>query len=178
MIEQVLVWILGCEEEREEIETPLKLERKKSAYSEEARWLMAMEIGENTSDAQRTIYKESKKKDCKALLLIHQCVDEANFERIAYAKTAREAWESLKENYEGAAKIKKVKLQTMRMKYELLQMEEGETDSDYFTKIHTLTNQMKAFGEEVKDQAMIEKILRTLTHKYDHIVGNRGVQRS
>ncbi|KAF1897731.1 hypothetical protein Lal_00032489 [Lupinus albus] len=29
---------------------------------------------------------------------------------------------------------------------------------------------MKSCGEEVKVQPVIEKILRTLTHKYDHIV--------
>ncbi|KAF1859154.1 hypothetical protein Lal_00000985 [Lupinus albus] len=92
------------------------------------------EIGENASDAQRIVYKESKKKDCKALFLIHQGVDGANFERIACPKTVKEAWENLEKNYEGAANIKKVKLQTIRRKYELLQMEDGETVSDYFTK--------------------------------------------
>ncbi|XP_019432612.1 PREDICTED: uncharacterized protein LOC109339605 [Lupinus angustifolius] len=66
--------------------------------------------------------------------------------------------------------MKEMELQTMRRKYELLQMEENETISDYFTKILTLRNKMKSCGEEVKEQSMIEKILRTLTPKYDHIV--------
>ncbi|XP_019414546.1 PREDICTED: uncharacterized protein LOC109326302 [Lupinus angustifolius] len=128
------------------------------------------EIGANACEAQRTIYRESKKKDCKSLFLIHQYVDDATFERIVGAKTTKEAWESLEKSYEGDAKIKKVKLQTMRRKYELLQMEENETVSNSFTKIHSLTNQMKYYGEEVKDQEVIEKILRTLTPKYDNIV--------
>ncbi|XP_019418591.1 PREDICTED: uncharacterized protein LOC109329380 [Lupinus angustifolius] len=92
------------------------------------------------------------------------------FQEIAGAKTTKEAWDSLEKSYEGATKIKKVKLQTIRRKYELLQMEESETISDYLTKILTLTNQMKACGEEVRDQSVIEKVLRTLTPKYDHIV--------
>ncbi|MCI92970.1 retrovirus-related pol polyprotein from transposon TNT 1-94, partial [Trifolium medium] len=29
----------------------------------------------NPTDAQRTAYREMKKKDCKALFCIHQCVD-------------------------------------------------------------------------------------------------------
>ncbi|XP_019418528.1 PREDICTED: uncharacterized protein LOC109329307 [Lupinus angustifolius] len=128
------------------------------------------EIGDNASEAQRKIHRESKKNDCKVLFLIHQCVDGANFERIVGAKTTKDAWECLEKSCEGATKIKKVKLQTMRRKYELLQMEENETISEYFTKIHSLINQMKSCGEEVKDQAVIEKILRTLTPKYDHIV--------
>ncbi|XP_019423028.1 PREDICTED: uncharacterized protein LOC109332500 [Lupinus angustifolius] len=128
------------------------------------------EIEDDANEAQRTIFRESKKKDCKALFLIHQCVDGANFEKIAGVKTAKEAWDSLEKSYEGAAKIKKVKLQTIRRKYELLQMEESDTISDYLTKILTLTNQMKACGEEVRDQSVVEKMLRTLTPKYDHIV--------
>ncbi|XP_019442233.1 PREDICTED: uncharacterized protein LOC109346948 [Lupinus angustifolius] len=128
------------------------------------------EIEDDANEAQRTIFREFKKKDCKTLFLIHQCVDGANFEKIAGAKTAKEAWDRLEKSYEGAVKIKKVKLQTIRRKYELLQMEERETISDYLTKILTLTNQMKACGEEVRDQSVIEKVLRTLTLKYDHIV--------
>ncbi|XP_019420667.1 PREDICTED: uncharacterized protein LOC109330847 [Lupinus angustifolius] len=134
------------------------------------RWRIQMKIEDDANEAQRTIFRESKKGDCKALFLIRQCVDGANFEKIAGAKTAKEAWDSLEKSYEGAAKIKKVKLQTIRRKYELLQMEERETISDYLTKILTLTNQMKACGEEVKDQSVIEKVHRTLTPKYDHIV--------
>ncbi|XP_019435536.1 PREDICTED: uncharacterized protein LOC109342032 [Lupinus angustifolius] len=128
------------------------------------------EVGENANEAQRTSYRESKKKDYKALFLIHQCVDGANFEIIDGAKTAKEAWDSLEKSYKGATKMKKVKLRTMRRKYELLQMEENETIAYYFTKILTLINQMKSYGEEVKGQSIIEKILKTLTPKYDHIV--------
>ncbi|XP_019438865.1 PREDICTED: uncharacterized protein LOC109344555 [Lupinus angustifolius] len=128
------------------------------------------EVRENENEAQRTSYRESKKKDCKALFLIHQFFDEANFERIVGAKTTKEASDSLEKSYEGAAKMKKVKLQTMRRKYELLQMKENETIAYYFIKILTLINQMKSCGEEVKRQSIMEKILKTLTHKYDHII--------
>ncbi|XP_019431815.1 PREDICTED: uncharacterized protein LOC109338919 [Lupinus angustifolius] len=38
------------------------------------------------------------------------------------------------------------------------------------TKILSLTNQMRSCGEEIKEQTMVEKVLRTLTPKYDHIV--------
>ncbi|XP_019465426.1 PREDICTED: uncharacterized protein LOC109363629 [Lupinus angustifolius] len=70
----------------------------------------------------------------------------------------------------GAKTAKEVKLQTMRRKYEVLQMEENEAIADYFTKILTLTKHMKSCGEVVKEQFVIENILRILTPKYDHIV--------
>nr|KYP59134.1 Retrovirus-related Pol polyprotein from transposon TNT 1-94 [Cajanus cajan] len=127
-------------------------------------------VGDDATDAQKSIFKESKKKDCKALFLIHQCVDDANFEKISSAANAKEAWDSLEKSYEGAEKIKKVKLQTMRRQYELMQMEESDTISGYFAKIRSLTNQMKGCEEAIKDQLVVEKVLRTLTSKFDHIV--------
>ncbi|XP_019418440.1 PREDICTED: uncharacterized protein LOC109329227 [Lupinus angustifolius] len=128
------------------------------------------EIGVNATEAQRSTYKEAKRRDCKALFLIHQCVDSANFEKIDAATTSKEAWEILDKSYEGVAKIKKVKLQTLHKQYELLQMDESETISKYMTKIMSLANHMRSYGEEIKEQTVVEKVLRTLIPKYDHIV--------
>ncbi|XP_019438939.1 PREDICTED: uncharacterized protein LOC109344640 [Lupinus angustifolius] len=49
-------------------------------------------------------------------------------------------------------------------------MDESETISEYMTKILSLTNQLRSCGEEIKEQTMVEKVFRTLTPKYDHIV--------
>ncbi|XP_028214926.1 uncharacterized protein LOC114396741 [Glycine soja] len=49
-------------------------------------------------------------------------------------------------------------------------MEETESIAEYFTKILTLTNKMKCCGEQIKEQLVVEKVLRTLTSKFDHIV--------
>ncbi|CAK8532601.1 unnamed protein product [Lathyrus sativus] len=60
--------------------------------------------------------------------------------------------------YKGVEKIKKVKLQTMQRQYELLQMEKSDTIFDYFTRILSLTTQMKGCREAVKDQLVVEKV--------------------
>ncbi|RDX74740.1 hypothetical protein CR513_45470, partial [Mucuna pruriens] len=101
--------------------------------------IQEVEVG--ATEVQRAIYKESKKKDCKALLDI------------------------LNKSYGGADKIKKVKLQSLRRQYELLSMNDQESIGDYFTKIQMLVNSMKAC-----DQQIVDKILRTLTPQFDHIV--------
>lgn len=49
-------------------------------------------------------------------------------------------------------------------------MESTEKISDYFTRILTLTNQMKVCGEKVTDQLIVEKVMCTLTPKFDYIV--------
>lgn len=128
------------------------------------------ELGENPTDAQRATYNSSKKKDCKALFFIHQSLDTANFEKIAAAKSAKEAWDTLENSYKGGAKVLKVRLQALRRQFELLQMEDNETMTEYFVKIQSFANQMKANGEKLDDLKIVEKVLRSLPSKFDHIV--------
>nr|KYP66838.1 Retrovirus-related Pol polyprotein from transposon TNT 1-94 [Cajanus cajan] len=127
-------------------------------------------LTKDSTDAQKALYRENKKKDCKATFLIHQCVDEAHFEKIAGAATSQEAWKILEKCSEGAEQLKKVRLQTMRRQYELMQMENNEKIAEFFNRIITHTNAMKNCGEKITDQTIVEKILRTLDPKFDHIV--------
>ncbi|XP_019455040.1 PREDICTED: uncharacterized protein LOC109356159 [Lupinus angustifolius] len=123
-----------------------------------------------STEAQKIVYKECKKKDCKTMFLLHQCVDEAHFEKISEARSAKEAWQILEKNNEGAEQLKKVRLQTMRIQYELMQMNSGERIAKFFNKVINHSNAMKASGEKITDQTIVEKILRTLNPRFDHIV--------
>lgn len=49
-------------------------------------------------------------------------------------------------------------------------MESNEKIAQFFNRIISHTNAMKACGEIVSDQSIVEKILRTLTPNFDHIV--------
>ena len=73
-------------------------------------------------------------------------------------------------NYKGDDKIKRVRLQTLRRRYELLQMETTETIDVYVNKVLSLTNQMKINGETHSEQAKVEKILRSLTPRLEHVI--------
>ncbi|GAU37412.1 hypothetical protein TSUD_361170 [Trifolium subterraneum] len=124
----------------------------------------------NATEQQRTTFREAQKKDSKALFLIHQCVDSKVFEKIADATTSKDAWDILQKSYGGDAKVKKVKLQALKRQFELLEMKNDEAVAEYFTRMETLTNQMKNCGSTLSEEEMVEKVLRTLTHKFDHIV--------
>lgn len=67
-----------------------------------------------------------RKKDDKTLLIIHNCVDDTHFEKIQNAATTREMWNILVCCHAEGEKIKKVKLQTLRRQYGLLQMEDND----------------------------------------------------
>ena len=130
-------------------------------------------LAANTTEAQRVAHRDQKKKDNKTLYLIHhQGMNDETFEHIEGATTASEAWTILSSNYKGDDKIKRVRLQTLRRQYELLHMETTETIDVYINKVFALTNQMKSNGETHSEQAKVEKILRSLTPRFEHVVRN------
>ncbi|XP_014515291.1 uncharacterized protein LOC106773115 [Vigna radiata var. radiata] len=49
-------------------------------------------------------------------------------------------------------------------------MGENEMVAEYIGIIQSVANMMRACDKVVKDKKMVEKILRTLTKEYDHIV--------
>jgi len=97
-------------------------------------------------------------------------MNDETFEQLEGATTASEAWTILTTNYKGDDMIKRVRLQTLRRQYKLLQMETIETIDVYINKVLALTNQMKTNGETHSEQAKVEKILRSLTPRFEHVI--------
>ena len=52
-------------------------------------------------------------------------------------------WDKLVNNYEGNENVKDAKLQTYRLKFEQLKMNEDETVSKYFLRVEETLNVMK-----------------------------------
>jgi hypothetical protein len=50
--------------------------------------------------------KDQRKKDGKTLFYIHQAMHESILPRVASAKQAKEAWDTLKNAYQGMDKVK------------------------------------------------------------------------
>jgi len=127
-------------------------------------------LATNARDVQQTTNMDAKKKDGKSMFLMHHNVSNEIFEKIMHYESAKETWEALEKLYFGDGKLKKVRLQALRRQYEVLTMEEEETISQYFDKVVNLSNQMARNGETVTDLMKVEKFLRTLAPRFDHIV--------
>lgn len=121
----------------------------------------------NLTQNQREELIKNRKKDNRALMYIYGAIVSDVYEKIANASTAKEAWDCLINCYVGQDKVKKVRLQTLRRQFELLQMERKESISDYFSRTLAIVNQMKANGEAIADLQVVEKILRTLTERFE-----------
>ncbi|XP_050893327.1 uncharacterized protein LOC127099007 [Lathyrus oleraceus] len=72
--------------------------------------------------------------------------------------------------HDGDEKINRIKLQTLRKQFEMTNMKEDESVSEFFLYVVLLTNQMKAYGESISDLQKIEKVLRSLTANFNYIV--------
>ena len=122
------------------------------------------------SQTQKDSLKDSRKRDKKALYLIYQALDDDGFEKISSAKSAKEAWNKLQTSCKGSEQVKKVRLQILRGEFESLHMKASESISDYFTRVLTVSNQLKRNGETLEDTRIMEKILRSLDSKFEYIV--------
>nr|GLL21955.1 uncharacterized protein LOC104612075 [Ipomoea trifida] len=129
-----------------------------------------VENGYEKEEKDEQKLKEAKKKDAKALFFLQQSVSDSLFPRIASAATSKEAWQSLKTEFQGSTKVIEVKLQSLRSDFETLSMDTKENVQDYLSRASSLVNRMKSYGEKIDDQTVVKKILRTLNPRFDLIV--------
>lgn len=129
-----------------------------------------VETGYEAGDENHERLRLNRRKDARALSVIQQGVHDDVFSRIAAAATAKQAWVLLRNEYQGDNKVKMVRLQGLRRDFETIQMKDGEVVSDFLSKVMKLVNQQRAYGEDVTDQKVVEKVLRSLPDRWNHVV--------
>jgi hypothetical protein len=81
--------------------------------------------------------------------------------------TSKEVWDKLKKIYEGDEKVKQVKLQIHREKFENLKMKETENIASYLLRVDEVVNSITGLGQEVNESIIVQKVLRSLSLRYD-----------
>ena len=114
--------------------------------------------------------QDNKKKDAKALFLIQQSLDESIFPKVSAAKKSKIAWDILETTYQGTSKVKIAKLQTLRRDFENLYMKDSDSVDQFLNQVMNVVNQIRSYGDDLIDQKVVEKILRSLPRKFDVIV--------
>lgn len=84
-----------------------------------------------------------RKKDKKILFLIYQGLDKDNCVKITIANTSKDAWKILQNSFKRVENMRKFWLQSLKAKFETLQMNEYETILDYFTRVLIIINQLR-----------------------------------
>ena len=89
---------------------------------------------------------------------------------ILQKETSRQLWESMRKKYQGNARVQRAQLQALMREFEVLKMKEGEAVTDYIARLMVVVNNMGNNGEVMLESQIVEKILRTLTERFNYIV--------
>jgi hypothetical protein len=103
----------------------------------------------------------------KGMNVILNGLTKVEFVKVMHFETAKAMWDKLINSYEGNEKVKDAKLQTYRLKFEKLKMNEDETVRKYFLRVEELVNSMKGLGEKIEESFLFQKILRSLLDKFN-----------
>lgn len=125
---------------------------------------------ENPTPEQEKFAKDSKLLDLKVKNYLFQSIDRKIIETIMVKDSAKDIWDAMRRKYQGSTKVKRAQLQALRKEFEILEMKEGETIDDYFARTLSIANKMTAHGEKMDQTLVVEKILRSLTSKFNYVV--------
>ena len=87
--------------------------------------------------------------------------DDWSFRKIKPTITAKQAWDILETAYQGRIKEKIVKLQALRREFENLKLKDSDSVEQFSNCVMNVVNQIRMNGDELIDQKVVEKILRS-----------------
>ncbi|XP_052185878.1 uncharacterized protein LOC127797225 isoform X2 [Diospyros lotus] len=124
-------------------------------------------LGNNPTLNQIRAHEEAEAKAPRALSQIHAAVSESIFSRIMACETAKEAWDILKELYQGNARTKRIQVLNLKRNFEILRMNEKDTIQEFSEKLMTVVNKIRLMGEELPDSRIVEKVLISLPERFE-----------
>lgn len=101
-----------------------------------------------------------------ALAAIYQGIPEDVLLSLAEKTTAKAAWDAVKTMCLGDERVKKARVQTLKVEFESLSMKENESLDDFFMKLSGLATNIRALGEEVREAYVVKKLLRAVPTKF------------
>ncbi|XP_074313769.1 uncharacterized protein LOC141648962 [Silene latifolia] len=125
--------------------------------------------GSEYSAAQLQQLKTDEMKDARALSYIHSVVLDSITPKIIRASSAKEAWNTLLEEFHGSEKVRILRLNKLRRDYANIKMRDDENIKEYSSRFMELVNRMQIYGESTSDDTIIPKVLVTLNTKFNTI---------
>lgn len=144
--------------------------RSKEYWSLVETWILTIAEGAEPTEAQKKTIEDQRLKDLKVKNYLFQAIDRTIMETILDKESSKSIWDSMAQKYQGTTRVKRAQLQALRREFEVLQMREGEKVDEYFARTLTIANKMKAHGEKMGQVAVVEKILRSMTSRFNYVV--------
>ncbi|KAG8502770.1 hypothetical protein CXB51_000588 [Gossypium anomalum] len=121
----------------------------------------------NPTVAQIMQHAEERTKRHKAMSCIQNCVSDMIFTRIMTYETPKQAWDKLKEEFQGTERTRQQQLLNLRRDFENLKMKKEETIKQYSDRIMAVVNNIRLIGEQFDEVRIVEKVLSTLPERYE-----------
>lgn len=126
--------------------------------------------GVQLTATQKVTLDTMRMKDLKAQNYLFQSIDKQIVKTMTHKETSKQIWDAMKSKYQGNVRVKNAQLQRLRREFETLEMKEGESINEYFGRVMTTSHEMKNYGEDMNDVKVVEKILRSLTERFNYVV--------
>ncbi|XP_037494415.1 uncharacterized protein LOC119370398 [Jatropha curcas] len=99
--------------------------------------------GTKLTEAQQAELDDAKTKDYQVKHYLFQAIDRTVFEQILDRRTSKIVWDSLKRKFGGNQKVKKSLLNALRREFEILEMRNDETITEYFARSSLVVHEQK-----------------------------------
>ena len=116
------------------------------------------EEGTMLTEAQKGHLDDARLKDHQVKHYLFQAIDRTVFEQILGCCTAKIVWDSMKRKFGGNQKVKKSFLNALRGEFEILEIKNDESITDYFARVMIISNKVRSNGEDMPDKKIVEKI--------------------
>ncbi|CAH9135387.1 unnamed protein product [Cuscuta epithymum] len=134
-----------------------------------AAWAIKMEVymmAQGVWEAIETEGVVETRKDKMALAVIYQGISEDTLLQLGAKRTAKEAWSMLKTMNLGAEKVKEVRTQSLWREFEAMKMSNEDSVDDYASKLQIVVTKLRGLGNEVKEEKIVKKLLRSASPKF------------
>lgn len=104
--------------------------------------------------------------DKVAMAAIYQSIPEDILLSITDKEMDKESWEAVKVMCQGADRVKKARVQTLKAEFESMCMKDSDSLDDFCLKILALVTHIRALGEEVTEAYVVKKVLRAVPPRF------------
>ena len=106
-------------------------------------------------------------KGYKAKTLLVCGIGPDEFNRVSACESAKGIWDCLKTSHEGTKKVKESKIDMLTSRYGNFKMKEEETIHEMFTKLSSITTELRSLGKPISMSKQVIKVLRILPKSWE-----------
>ena len=121
----------------------------------------------NPTVAQMRQHSEQVAKKHRALAVLHSAISEVIFTRVLTCDSAKEAWDTLKAEFQGSERTRKMQIMNLWREFEMLKMKESQSVKEYTHNLMNVVNQLRLLEVKIDEQRIVEKVLVSVSERFE-----------